>query len=223
MPVPCLRSACSESAAPPRVGGCVGDIRRVPQKKGIRGSFDIISTLYSSGHYTLTFPGADQCIEFCLCGRCASFKTAWLSHPLVGPPWAQEVVPSSTKPASGAWTQEIALSRSACWMPPLRSWWPASLSGCLEPQCLAWHAYAVVRGKVTGSFTGVSTTEMLMASHGLLSRQQKRVDVLKALELGLVDSLYDVPENMRGRRRVLAVSLPQAPSFPPVHTLESGT
>lgn len=31
-----------------------------------------------------------------------------------------------------------------------------------------------------------------MASHGLLSRQQKRVDVLKAFELGLVDSLYDV-------------------------------
>lgn len=31
-----------------------------------------------------------------------------------------------------------------------------------------------------------------MASHGLLSRQQKWVDVLKAFKFGLVDPLYDV-------------------------------
>lgn len=51
---------------------------------------------------------------------------------------------------------------------------------------------------MTGSFTGVSTTEVLMASHGLLGRQQKWVDVLKAFKLRLVNPLYDVPRNTGG-------------------------
>lgn len=104
---------------------------------------------------------------------------------------------SSTKPASRGLDTSDCFVYKCLLDAPLRSWWPASLPGCSEPRCLAWHAYAVVKGKVTGSFTGVSTTEMLMASHGLLSRQQKWVDVLKAFKLGLVDPLYDIPKNIR--------------------------
>lgn len=66
---------------------------------------------------------------------------------------------------------------------------PSRLPGAL---CPAWHADAVVKGEVTGSFAGVST-QAREASHGLLSGEQKRIDVLEAFELRLVDPLYDVP------------------------------
>lgn len=84
----------------------------------------------------------------------------------------------------------------------------------LGASCPAWHAYAVVKGKVTGSFTGVSTRETLMASHGLLSRQQKRVDVLKAFKLRLVNPLYDVPRSTGRRLRVAPVSPPSGTILP---------
>lgn len=86
------------------------------QKKGIRGSVCVIGTFYSSGHYTLTFPGAGQCIELCFCGKYAPSKRCDCLA-LWGAAMGTGSDSSSTKAASGARTQETALSRSACLVP----------------------------------------------------------------------------------------------------------
>lgn len=86
------------------------------QKKGSRGSFDIIGTFYSSGHYTLTF------LERVSASSSVSVENVHLQNGVTVLPSGRAATgtgsySSSTKPASGAWTQETALSRSACWMP----------------------------------------------------------------------------------------------------------
>lgn len=140
--VPVLCPACIPPAQRARLlltrGTALGRQVGATQKKGIRGSVCIIGTFYSSGHYTLTFPGAGQCIEFCFCGKYAPSKQRdclafW------GATMGTGSNSSSTKSACSVW--ECLLGAS------LRLWRPASLPGCSEPQCPAWHAYAVVRVK----------------------------------------------------------------------------
>lgn len=133
MPVPCLRSACSENAAPPHVGAALGTSGGATQKKGIRGSFDIIGTFYSSGHYTLTFlewvsASSSVSVEnvhlqngvdcLALWSGCHGHRKRFLQHK--ASLWGLDTRDCSV--------QKCLLDA------PLRSQWPASLLGCSEPR-----------------------------------------------------------------------------------------
>lgn len=67
-------------------------------------------------HANFSWSGSVHRVLF-LWKMCTFQKTVWLSHSLVGPPWAQEAVPPAQSQPLGAWTQETALSTSACWTP----------------------------------------------------------------------------------------------------------
>lgn len=87
-------------------------------------------TFYSSGHYTLAF------LEQVRASSSVSAENVHLRNGVTVLPSGRATTgrgsdSSSTKPASGAWTREAVLSRSACWM-PLRG------LGGRHPSLAAW-------------------------------------------------------------------------------------
>lgn len=116
VPVPRLCSACSESAAPPHVGatsatsGGYQSEKRHQRKLRHHRYILFLRTLHAN------FPGAFSA------SNSVSVENVHLQNGVTVSPFGRAAMgtrssSSSTKSASGAWTREAALSRSASWKP----------------------------------------------------------------------------------------------------------